>query len=318
MLKDLDENVEKYKMQAGKAESAIRLDQQLNVMKRNWIELNNKLKKFQKPAKFDQNLNKVGKQLDDIDQAMYMIEINSEDPDTIHLQLEHCMKFYKTLSELKPQIEFVLKQGRSIVDKKQVDNTDELTRQLDALKQKYNELGSRVTNGKNDLEKGFKMAKKFRKEYSIINDFLGKIDGELRKIEQKPLSKNYNDELEWIKNTKVEINKVENINLETMRSLRRSLEDLIRYKPQTSSSIQQQTKLSSVTSKIHDIEQKVNNIQRRIDDRALFLNEQAKKLDESYDTFLTRYRQISILIQSLHHELIEAERVNSRETFDVI
>jgi hypothetical protein len=305
-------------MQAGKAESAIRLDQQLNVMKRNWIELNNKLKKFQKPAKFDQNLSKVGKQLDDIDQAMYMIEINSEDPDTIHLQLEHCMKFYKTLSELKPQIEFVLKQGRSIVDKKQVDNTDELTRQLDALKQKYNELGSRVTNGKNDLEKGFKMAKKFRKEYSIINDFLGKIDGELRKIEQKPLSKNYNDELEWIKNTKVEINKVENINLETMRSLRRSLEDLIRYKPQPSSSIQQQTKLSSVTSKIHDIEQKVNNIQRRIDDRALFLNEQAKKLDESYDTFLTRYRQISILIQSLHHELIEAERVNSRETFDVI
>ena len=62
-----------------------------------------------------------------------MIELHTEDSDTIHLQLEHCMKFYKTLSELKSQIEFVLKQGHSIVKKKQVNNTD-------ALKLKYNEL----------------------------------------------------------------------------------------------------------------------------------------------------------------------------------
>lgn len=319
MLKDLEENVEKYKLQ-GKTESATRLDQQLTVMKRQWSELSHKFKKFQKPADFDQKLNKLRKQLEEIDQAMYMIEMNNEDPDTIHLQLEHCMKFYKTLSELKSQIEFVLKQGRSIVDKKQVDNCEELTRQLDALKAKYNELGSRVTNGKNDLEKGFKMAKKFRKEYSIINDFLGKIDGELRKIEQKPLSKNYNDELDWIKNTKIEINKVENINLETMRSLRRALEDLIRYKVSTSvtgQSPQMRSHISGASSKITDLEQKVSNIQRRIDDRAAFLNDEAKKLDESYETFLTRNRQTLLLIQTLHHELIEAERTNTREIFDV-
>lgn len=207
VLKDLDDNVEKYRLQ-GKTESAQRLEQQLNVMKRQWGELAHKFKKFQKPADFDQKLGKVRKQLDEIDQAMYVIELNTDDSDTMHLQLEHCMKFYKHLSELKSQVEFVLKQGRSIVEKRQVDNCDELTRQLDGLKHKYNELGARVTNGKNDLEKGFKMAKKFKKEYVIVNDFLGKIDGELRKIEQKPLSKNYNDELDWIKNTKIEINKV--------------------------------------------------------------------------------------------------------------
>lgn len=227
---------------------------------------------------------------------------------------------------MKPQIEFVLKQGRSIVDKRQVDNTDELTRQLDNLKFKYNELGSRVTNGKNDLEKAFKVAKKFRKEYSIINDFLGKIDGELRKIEQKPLSKNYNDELDWIKNTKIEINKVENVNLETMRSLKRSLEEIVRAKATSSmtggapggmSPVTVASRLTSATSKITDIEQKVINIQRRIDDRATFLNDQARKLDESYEIFLARNRQILITIETLQHELIDAERVNSRETFDV-
>jgi len=277
-------------------------------------------KKFQKPADFDQKLNKVRKSLDEIDQALHMIDVNTEDSDTIHLQLEHCMKFYKTLSELKSQIEFVLKQGRSIVDKKQVDNTDDLTKQLDALKFKYNELGARVTTGKNDLEKAFKHAKKFRKEYNLINDFLGKIDGELRKIEQKPLSKNYNDELEWIKNTKAEINKVETINLETMKQLKKSLEELIQRKSASHH-------LSGAASKILDIEQKVTNIQRRIDERATFLNNQASKLDESYETFLSRTRQVLIQLEQLQHDLIEAERLHlhnsdsstsARESYDRI
>lgn len=230
---------------------------------------------------------------------------------------------------MKPQIEFVLKQGRSIVDKKQVDNTEELTKQLDNLKQKYNELGSRVTNGKNDLEKAFKLSKKFRKEYNLVNDFLGKIDSELRKIEQKPLSKNYNDELEWIRNTKNEINKVETNNLETMRSTKKGLEELVRVIVRSPSSFgntsinsnlsgsSSATKLSGAIAKINDIEQKVNNIQRRIDDRASFLHEQAKKLDESYETFLTRSRQVLVQIESLQHELIDAERNGLRETFDV-
>ncbi len=216
------------------------------------------------------------------------------------------------MSEVKPQIEFVLKQGRSIVDKKQVDNTEELTKNLDTLKQKYNDLGSRVTNGKNDLEKAFKIAKKFRKEYNVISDFMSKIDGELRKIEQKPLSKNYNDELEWIKNTKNEINKVGNINLETMKSLRKSLDELIKVKSVSS------TRLAGATTKIQDIEQKVISMQRRIDDRARFLHDQAQRLEESYMSFLSRTRQCLSQIEILQHQLIEAERSGYREFYDKI
>jgi dystrophin len=84
LLKDLEDGVEKYRIQ-GKLDAATRLDQQLNIMKKNWLDLNNKFKKFQKPADFDQKLNKVKKQLDDIDQALYIIDVNTEDSDTIHL-----------------------------------------------------------------------------------------------------------------------------------------------------------------------------------------------------------------------------------------
>lgn len=325
LLKDLEDCVERYRFQ-GKLDAAARLDQQITLLRSSWSDLNSKFKKFQKPADFDQKFVKVRKQLDEIEQALYTIDVNTDDSDTIHLQLEHCMKFYKTLSELKSQIEVVLKQGRSIVDKKQVDNTEELTSQLDNLKQKYNDLGSRVTNGKNDLEKAFKTAKKFRKEYSIINDFLGKIDGELRKIEQKPLSKNYQDELEWIKNTKLEIQKVESINLETMRQMRKTLEDLFKTTTLNASSSstsftkqsQSNNKFANSSSKIFDTEQKISNLQQRIDDRAQFLNDQARRLDESYDSFLSGVKQVIIQIESLQQQLIDAERNECRETYNKI
>ena len=90
LSKDLEESVEKYRT-LGQADLAGRLDQKLNVKKKTFAELNQKLKKFQKPADFDQKLNKVKKLLDEIEQALYTIEINSEDSDTIHIQLEHCM-----------------------------------------------------------------------------------------------------------------------------------------------------------------------------------------------------------------------------------
>jgi dystrophin len=317
LLKELEDGVDKYRMRESSSSSASsRLEQQLSAMKRAWAELHHKFRKFQKPADFDQKLGKVRKQLDEIEQVLYMIEINGECSDTIHMQLEHCMKFYKSLSELKGQIEFVLKQGRSIVDKRQVDSADELTRLLDALKVKYNELGSRVTNAKNELEKAFKLAKRFRKEYNLIVDFLGKIDGELRKIEQKPLSKNYNDELDWIKNTKNEISKVETINLETMRGLKRSLEEIVRAQQQQQGQggIKQ---LSGAAGKINEIEQKVGNIQCRVDERAAFLHEQARKLDESYEAYFVKSRQVSIQIEAFHNDLIEAERLGSRDLIDV-
>lgn len=53
-------------------------------------------------------------------------------------------KFYKTMSELKPEVEYVIKAGRHVVEKKQVDFPDKLNKQLDAIKQQYNDLGAQV------------------------------------------------------------------------------------------------------------------------------------------------------------------------------
>jgi len=48
------------------------------------------------------------------------------------------------MSEAKSEVEYVIKTGRQIVEKKQVDHPDQLNTQIDAVKLLYNELGAQV------------------------------------------------------------------------------------------------------------------------------------------------------------------------------
>ena len=48
------------------------------------------------------------------------------------------------MSEIKPEVEYVIKNGRQVVEKKQVDFPDKLSAQLDSIKQQYNDLGASV------------------------------------------------------------------------------------------------------------------------------------------------------------------------------
>lgn len=48
------------------------------------------------------------------------------------------------MAEIKNEVEYVIKTGRQVVEKKQVDFPDKLNAQLDAIKLQYNELGGLV------------------------------------------------------------------------------------------------------------------------------------------------------------------------------
>ena len=48
------------------------------------------------------------------------------------------------MSDLKPEVEYVIKTGRQVVERKQVDFPDKLNQQLDAIKQLYNDIGAQV------------------------------------------------------------------------------------------------------------------------------------------------------------------------------
>lgn len=55
------------------------------------------------------------------------------------------------MSEIKPEVEYVIKTGRQVVEKKQVDHPQKLTAELDTTKHTYNELGTQVRRNRLSL-----------------------------------------------------------------------------------------------------------------------------------------------------------------------
>ena len=56
-----------------------------------------------------------------------------------------------------------------------------------------------VSTAKNQLDSVERHLRKFRKEYTHIQEWYSKADHEIRKIENKQVSKNTKEEVEWIR-----------------------------------------------------------------------------------------------------------------------
>lgn len=67
-------------------------------------------------------------------------------------------KFYGTMSEIKTEVEYVIKTGRQLVEKKQVDFPRRVSQSLDALKNLYNKLGSQISQSRKNLERALKVS----------------------------------------------------------------------------------------------------------------------------------------------------------------
>ena len=101
---------------------------------------------------------------------------------------------------MKPEVEFVIKTGRGIVEQRQLDNPAELTERLNQLKQQYNTLGKRVTDGKSALEKGLKLSRKVKKELVAQKEWIQETENEILKREAADngnAPQSINQELDW-------------------------------------------------------------------------------------------------------------------------
>lgn len=65
---------------------------------------------------------------------------------------------YRTLSEIKSEIETVIRTGRKVCEDRTTKSPKKLGLSIDALKHLYNALGEHVTQSKQMLERLFKMA----------------------------------------------------------------------------------------------------------------------------------------------------------------
>nr|XP_009930413.1 PREDICTED: utrophin [Opisthocomus hoazin] len=174
---------------------------QLDALQRKLREVATKYQLFQKPANFEQRMLDCKRVLDGVKAELHVLDVKDTDPDVIQAHLDRCMKLYKTLSEVKLEIETVIKTGRQIVQKQQTDNPKGMDEQLTALKFLYNDLGAQVTEGKQDLERASQLARKMRKEAASLSEWLTTTEAELvRKSTSESSLSDLDSEIAWAKN----------------------------------------------------------------------------------------------------------------------
>ncbi|KAJ8256205.1 hypothetical protein COCON_G00200690 [Conger conger] len=182
-----------------------RVRAQIDITQKKLQEVSTKFRIFQRPANFDQRLQDCERVLDDVRAQLGVLGIRSVEQDVVQSQLDQCMKFYKSLSEVKGEVETVIKTGRQIVQRQQTENPKELDERLTALKLLYNDLGSQVTEGKQQLEKSLKLSRKLRKEVNSLTEWLAATDAELtRRSAVEGMPKDLDSEVAWAKATQKE------------------------------------------------------------------------------------------------------------------
>uniref|UniRef100_A0A8C4JEE9 Utrophin n=1 Tax=Dromaius novaehollandiae TaxID=8790 RepID=A0A8C4JEE9_DRONO len=174
---------------------------QLDALQRKLREVSTKYQLFQKPANFEQRMLDCKRVLDGVKAELHVLDVKDTDPDVIQAHLDSCMKLYKTLSEVKLEVETVIKTGRQIVQKQQTDNPKGMDEQLTALKFLYNDLGAQVTEGKQDLERASQLACKLKKETASLSEWLATTEAELvQKSTSESLLSDLDSEIAWAKN----------------------------------------------------------------------------------------------------------------------
>ncbi|XP_077443822.1 utrophin isoform X2 [Stigmatopora argus] len=152
----------------------------LEQLQRKLREISTKYQLFQKPANFEQRMLDCKRVLDGAKAELHVLDVSDLDPEKIQSHLNGCMKLYKLLSEVKLEVETVIKTGRQIVQKQQTENPKAMDEQLTALKLLYNDLGAQVTEGKQDLEKALSLSQKFQNESAALREWLTTSEAELQ------------------------------------------------------------------------------------------------------------------------------------------
>ncbi|XP_014809540.1 PREDICTED: dystrophin isoform X5 [Calidris pugnax] len=223
-------SLEEMKKRNRGKDAAKRVLSQIDVAQKKLQDVSMKFRLFQKPANFEQRLQECKRILDEVKLQVPKLETKSVEQEVVQSQLDHCMKLYKSLSEVKSEVETVIKTGRQIVQKQQTENPKELDERLTALKLQYNELGAKVTEKKQELEKCLKLSRKLRKEINAMTEWLAATDAELTKRSAvQGMPSNLDAEIAWGKATRKEIEKRQ-VHLKSISDLGENLKTVLKGK----------------------------------------------------------------------------------------
>ncbi|XP_076017960.1 dystrophin isoform X2 [Genypterus blacodes] len=204
-LSDHEATLEDIKKKTQETDPSQKMMGQIDLTQKMLGDVWTKFRLFQKPANFDTRLAECERKLAGVKGQVGMLDIRSVEQDVVQSQLEQCMKLYKVLSEVKGEVETVIKTGRQIVQRQQTEQPKELDDRVTALKLLYNQLGSQVTESKLELEKSLKLSRKLRKELNGLTEWLAATDAELtRRSAVDGMPSDLEAEVEWAQSVHAE------------------------------------------------------------------------------------------------------------------
>ncbi|XP_042312754.1 utrophin [Sceloporus undulatus] len=225
-LEELKKNVRSWMPAVPECRSP-RGGSQLDALQRKLREVSTKYQLFQKPANFEQRMLDCKRVLDNVKAELHVLDVKDIDPDIIQSHFDKCMKLYKTLSEVKLEVETVIKTGRQIVQKQQTDNPKSMDEQLTALKFLYNDLGAQVTEGKQDLEQALQLSCKLKDVSFSLAKWLEATEAELvQKSTSGSLLADLDTEIAWAKNVLRELER-KKVDLNTVTESSAVLQTLV-------------------------------------------------------------------------------------------
>nr|XP_032522222.1 dystrophin, isoforms A/C/F/G/H-like isoform X3 [Danaus plexippus plexippus] len=166
---------------AGRREAADRLRDQLELAERELVSLERRVSVSgagpaaaagRLPGDLAARLRRATETLEDVQRASGGLALHTHDPDEVRTQLRACLRFYRTLSEIKSEVESIIKTGRKTVEEGGAERQRALSAEIDALKELYNRLGAHVTEAKGRLEAALLAAREIQSDLASLGVWL--------------------------------------------------------------------------------------------------------------------------------------------------
>ncbi|KRF83659.1 dystrophin, isoforms A/C/F/G/H isoform X13 [Drosophila virilis] len=175
-FKDISELIAEHTAK-GKTGAANRLQEQLNLMELRFKACQAKLNKCTAPQPaYESRLNRAYGDLRNVEHSTLVLDVASAGPSTVQAQYQKCLQIYRTLSEIKAQIESTIKTGRRVCEDKFTKSPKQLSQRIDALKHLYNTLGESVTQSKAFLEGLIKLARQLEQCFDSADDLIRRFE----------------------------------------------------------------------------------------------------------------------------------------------
>ncbi|XP_033609096.1 dystrophin, isoforms A/C/F/G/H isoform X6 [Cryptotermes secundus] len=181
-LKEMEEQVKTYSS-AGKYEAAARLQEQMLLLQERFSEVQLRFQRFRSPSNLEPRLARALRELRGVEEATCLLELASDDPEGIEGQLKHCLRFYHTLSDMKGEVESIIKTGRKLVEDKAVPDPLAFSTRIDTLKELYNKLGSQITEAKGGLDTALGLSRNLEREIPALNEWIDGVEIQLDEYE---------------------------------------------------------------------------------------------------------------------------------------